>query len=156
MGKHKRFTDDDIINASKCSISASAAAEMIGISPGAYKRHASRLGVFITNQAGKGMAKPINDYRKINLKEILEGKHPSYQTNKLRMRLLSEGIKEHRCEMCYITEWMNKPAPLELDHIDGDRYNHKISNLRLLCPNCHSQTDTYCGRNKKSMRLSKS
>lgn len=86
--------------------------------------------------------------RKIELKDILDGKYPQYQTFKLHNRLLNEGIKEHKCECCGNTEWNGKPIPLQLDHIDGNPHNHLLSNLRLLCPNCHAQTETYCGKNK--------
>ncbi len=85
---------------------------------------------------------------KIDLKDILEGKYPSYQTFKLRNRLISEGIKTNKCEICDISEWNGKVLNMQLDHIDGDSHNHLLSNLRLICPNCHSQTDTYCGKNK--------
>jgi len=70
------------------------------------------------------------------------------QSNNLKKRLINEGIKQHKCECCGITEWNGKIAPIELDHIDGNRYNNRLENLRLLCPNCHAQTPTYRGRNK--------
>jgi DNA-directed RNA polymerase subunit RPC12/RpoP len=59
-------------------------------------------------------------------------------------------IKERgsRCEVCGITEWMGKPINVELDHIDGDVDNNAGENLRLICPNCHSQTNTYKGANR--------
>lgn len=38
---------------------------------------------------------------------------------------------------------------MQLDHIDGDSHNHKLENLRMICPNCHTQTETYCGKNLK-------
>lgn len=57
------------------------------------------------------------------------------------------------CEECGITNTYNgKPIVLQCDHIDGDNDNHSLDNLRLLCPNCHSQTDTWCGRNKKDTK----
>lgn len=85
---------------------------------------------------------------KIDILEILDGKHPEYQTFKLKKRIISEGIKENKCDVCGITEWNNKELIMQLDHVDGNSHNHKLSNLRLICPNCHSQTDTYCGKNK--------
>jgi Zn finger protein HypA/HybF involved in hydrogenase expression len=63
----------------------------------------------------------------------------------LRHYLIDE--RSHRCEVCGITEWMGKSAPLELDHKDGDSLNNTLENLRLICPNCHAQTETYKGRN---------
>lgn len=56
-------------------------------------------------------------------------------------------MRGYRCEICGIGEWNNQPLKLECDHIDGDHSNNRIDNLRLLCPNCHSQTGTYKNRN---------
>lgn len=71
----------------------------------------------------------------------------SYQSNKLRIRLINEGYMEARCSICLLTDWQSKPIPLELDHVDGDNTNNMLVNLRLLCPNCHAQTDNYRGKN---------
>lgn len=65
----------------------------------------------------------------------------------LKRRLLREGLLDRWCACCGIREWLGEPAPLHLDHVDGDRANNLLENLRLLCPNCHALTDTYCGRN---------
>lgn len=86
----------------------------------------------------------------IDLDEILEGKHPTFQTAKLKKRLLQAGIKANRCEECGIVDHNGKPLVMHLDHIDGNSCNHRLENLRMLCPNCHSQTDTYSGRNHKN------
>lgn len=85
---------------------------------------------------------------KIPTEEILEGKHPYYQTLKLKKRLIKENIFENKCDSCGITTWNGNEIVLHLDHINGDCSDHVLDNLRLLCPNCHSQTDTWCGRNK--------
>lgn len=60
----------------------------------------------------------------------------------------------YNCSECSTSSWNGKPLTLHLDHIDGDSDNNKLSNVRLLCPNCHSQTPTYTGRNKKASRRS--
>lgn len=75
------------------------------------------------------------------------------QSCKLKGRLLSEGVFERTCASCGNKEWLGRPIPLELDHINGDRSDNSLSNLRLLCPNCHAFTPTYRGR-KKSPKLS--
>ena len=70
---------------------------------------------------------------------------------KLKNKLLKEGYKEHKCENpeCGLTEWHGKSIPLELHHINGDNTDNRLENLQLLCPNCHSLTDTYGGKNQK-------
>jgi 5-methylcytosine-specific restriction endonuclease McrA len=70
-----------------------------------------------------------------------------FQSHKLRKRLIAAGVFDRICANCGLAEWLGQKVPLELDHIDGDRANHEISNLRLLCPNCHAQTATYRGKN---------
>lgn len=54
----------------------------------------------------------------------------------------------NNCSVCKISSWMNKPIVFELDHIDGNFENNKNHNLRIICPNCHSQTDTYKNKNR--------
>lgn len=88
------------------------------------------------------------NYIKFNLDDILNGHHPQYSTGKLKKRIIKEGILPYECAICKIFKWNNKKIILQLDHIDGNSKNHKLSNLQLLCPNCHSQTDTWCGKNK--------
>lgn len=149
MSRKIKVSDNEIVSAASLFPSATAAASFLGIKYSTFKVHAERLGVFKTNQSGKGISKPITDERKILLSEILEGKHPQYQSNKLRKRLINEGVKEQKCECCGLTEWLGKNISLELDHIDGNCYNHRIENLRIVCPNCHAQTETYRGKNKK-------
>lgn len=63
----------------------------------------------------------------------------------LKTRLLSAGIKETRCECCGLTEWRGAPLALALHHANGDRLDNRLENLRLLCPNCHSQADALAG-----------
>lgn len=61
----------------------------------------------------------------------------------------------HQCEVCQNTEWCGKPIPLELDHVDGNPENNTRENLRLICPNCHAQTETYKGKNVGRVQNSK-
>ena len=87
--------------------------------------------------------------KKINLEEILKGKHPTFQTAKLKVKLLKSGMKSNICEECGQTEiWNGKYLVMHLDHINGKSDDHRIENLKMLCPNCHSQTETYAGKNK--------
>jgi hypothetical protein len=71
------------------------------------------------------------------------------KSHRLRLKLIREGVKEHCCESCGLREWLGKPIPLELDHIDGDHTNNALKNIRVLCCNCHAQTDNWRGKKKK-------
>jgi hypothetical protein len=66
---------------------------------------------------------------------------------KLKNLLFRDKVKEERCECCNITQWQGRPAPLELHHINGDKFDNRIENLSILCSNCHSQTDNNSGKN---------
>lgn len=115
-----------------------------------FRRYAVKFGCYQPNQGGKGTSKPRPENLITPIQEILEGKHPHYQTYKLKKRLIAESLKENKCDICGLTEWLGKPLNMELHHIDGNKYNHKIDNLMMICPNCHSQTDTFRAKNKIS------
>lgn len=84
--------------------------------------------------------------RRVTLSQALaSGSH-----TRIKRQLVAEGVAKNECDVCHLPpEWQGKPLTLRLDHIDGDRDNYAVENLRLICPNCDSQTDTYCAKNKK-------
>lgn len=112
--------------------------------------HAKRLDCFKTNQAGKEQAKKPSR-QAVSMKSIFDGSHRTYQSHKLKMRLIREGYKRAECESCELTEWLGQQIPLELHHVDGDRANNALGNLSLLCPNCHALTDNYRAKNIKNL-----
>jgi 5-methylcytosine-specific restriction endonuclease McrA len=116
------------------------AARILGVDWRTFKKEADRHGLYVPMTKGQ-------PGKKFELKDILDGKHPQYPTSKITPRLIKEGLKKYQCESCGITEYNEKPISLELNHIDGNSGNHCLENLELLCPNCHSQTETY--RSKK-------
>lgn len=69
---------------------------------------------------------------------------------KLKEKLFKEGLKENRCEICGTDTWLGKKLICQLHHINGDNTDNRLENLQILCPNCHSQTDNYCGQANKT------
>lgn len=126
-----------------------SAAKTAGIPYATFIRHAKRLKIYNPNPAGRGMRKfrPTQE-RETPLKEILAGLHPNYPGKELKKRLLKAGLLKNKCDLCGLEgEWQGQPIVMAMDHKDGDNTNHRLENIRMLCPNCHSQSETYCGRN---------
>ena len=102
-----------------------------------------------TGQAWNKGENYIHFGKTYSLEEILV-KNSTYTSNDgLKTKLFKAGIKEHKCEECGLTEWNSKKISLHLDHVNGDNMDNRIENLRILCPNCHSQTLTYCNSKSK-------
>ena len=85
--------------------------------------------------------------KKYDLKDILIENSTYTNSGSLKKRLYNEGIKEKKCEVCNITTWNNLNIVFELDHKNGINNDNRIENLRIICPNCHSQTLNYRGKN---------
>ena len=84
--------------------------------------------------------------KSIPLKNILV-KNSNYSRGNLKKRLIQDKILKNKCYSCGLGEtWNNRPIVLQLEHINGDGMDNRIENLSILCPNCHSQTDTFCRR----------
>ena len=135
--------DSQIIEACSKHISMAQACKSLGLSFSTFKRKATQLGVYVTNQGLRG----VQDEKHIPVEEIVAGKHPHIRACGLKPKLWKAGLKEKKCECCGIgEEWNGKHLVLELDHINGNSRDHRLENLRILCPNCHSQTPTFRGR----------
>lgn len=151
----RSWTADDLRGAVAASRSIAGVLRHLGLKVGgsqyvvikeAIALHALDTSHFTGQGWTRGRRNPVRYYRR-PLSEILVRNSDYRGTADLRKRLLKEGLKEPRCEVCCGEMWNGRSIPLQLDHINGDRTDNRLENLRLLCPNCHAQTDTYCGKN---------
>lgn len=141
-----RIDDDYFRKVCQEANSMAEAASILGLHFNSFKKRALELNCYKPNQAGIGVRKNMP---KIPIEDIIyHNEHPHYQSYKLKKRLIEEGIKTYQCEKCGINNWRGKKLALELHHVDGNRTNHHLKNLQLLCPNCHSQTGTFRARNR--------
>jgi len=140
MRKYKEYSDQDIIFHASNVKSIRALLTALGLRPagGNYihcKKQLQRLSVDTSHWTGQAWSKEQQ------MKDFSRYKRAS----NLKKHLLKE--RSHKCENCSLEKWLDQPIMLEIDHIDGDRTNNNINNLKLLCPNCHAQTKTW--RNRK-------
>lgn len=164
MAKRK-WTDEQLIEAVRTSKSYSQVIQKLGLklcggTHANIKLNIKKLGLDTEHITGQGWCtgelheKLIKNFVKIPTEKILVKDSEYTSTHRLKHRLFKEGLLEQRCINCGLgTEWNGKFISLQLDHKDGDRCNNQIDNLRILCPNCHSQTDSFCGKKKKKQRI---
>lgn len=124
----------------------------LGLSPlggntATIKRLAASWGIDTSHMLGSPQ-RGINKRIRTDLDQYLNNELPC-GSFRLKNRLLREGIMQPDCSSCGGTTWLDQQIPLELDHIDGNNSNNNLSNLRLLCPNCHALTPTYRGKNQQ-------
>lgn len=162
-----KYTDEEFILATKSSLSIRQVLIKLNILPvttnyRSFRRIAERLNVDYSHFKGKstggnssGNLGTFN--KRASLEEILVKNSSFARTSEIKQRLFKAGLLINHCYICNIEKWQNKEITLHLDHINGTHNDNRIENLRILCPNCHSQTNTYCGKNvKKENRNSSS
>ena len=130
-----------------------------GSNPNTVKKKLDEFGVDYSHFTGQGWKKkghPSFEKNSIPLDKFFV-KGNIQRPSKIKERLLNNGIKENKCEICGISEWLGNPITIQLHHINGDREDNRLENLIMLCPNCHSQTHNFCKRksliNKKSAQM---
>ena len=133
---------DEIIKMIKNNEPKSNICKMLKCKPITLENYLKKMG--ITYKGNMGLKGKKTDKKRKTALEYL--KKEIVVIPKLRKKLIEDGIKRNECEMCGLNEWMNQRIPLELHHIDGDRYNNELENLQILCPNCHSLTPNHSKR----------
>lgn len=108
------------------------------------RQYLRKMGIeYKGQQARKGQYK---GGRRFNSIEEYIASARCIKSYELKQKLFYFGIKEARCEICHLEHWNGKPIPLELHHVDGDHYNNDLTNLQILCPNCHAQQSNNSGK----------
>ena len=145
-----KWTEEQLIKAVKSSFTIAEVLRKIGLQVRAgnyetFHRYCKKLKLdsshFTGQKCGRG------GKRKTLLSEILV-KDSSYPRGHLKDRLLKKGLLKNKCSICGIEKWKGKFLVMILDHINGINNDNRLKNLRMLCPNCNSQQDTFCGKNK--------
>ncbi len=155
----KKYTESSLRNAVKKSSSLRQTIENLGLNSnggGNYQTIARKIkeySIDTTHWLGRtywiGKRAPGYEGRNIAELLILYSDRIGVGRSNIKRRLLREGIIKNICSECNLeTLWRGKPLVLILDHINGDNKDYRLENLRLLCPNCASQLDTFAGRNR--------
>lgn len=144
-GKSRPLLESEIKKAQDESISASEAARKLNVSYNTYKKYAKLYGIMERCKCvdSKGIPKVHNPYKgKYPLEEILMGMHPTYNSSRLKEKLFRSKLKQQICEICGYNEARitDGKIPLVLAFKDGDRSNHIIDNLEIICYNCYHNT----------------
>lgn len=150
------YTEEEFRVAVRENHSMAGVLRQVGLPPtGGNYRHANKwvriLGLSTEHFTGRGhlKGKTHNWKKKIPLDQILVEDSTYAHGPRLKRRCVEEGLLEPKCVKCGLgEEWQGEPITLQLDHINGVSTDNRIENLRILCPNCHSQTKTFAGRNR--------
>jgi 5-methylcytosine-specific restriction endonuclease McrA len=138
--KAKDISKEIFVETCEQQLTMAKAAAALGLHFNTFKEYALRYGCYKPNQSGKGTKKNIN--KRITCLE-------DYSTRaSVRRVIIQDKLIPYKCGVCDIDTWLDKKISLHLDHINGINGDNRLENLRFLCPNCHSQTETYVGKNK--------
>ncbi len=162
MKKFSKYSYEDVLEAVKQNTSISGVMRHFGLTPRGsnFSRFKEMFNFFKikTSHFSRGNnLKPLKIHTKQTfLKEVLIKDGLKWSTSKIKEKLIEFGFKKEVCEKCSIHNvWEGAKLILQLDHINGNSSDNRLTNLRILCPNCHSQTKTYAGRGIKKELLKK-
>lgn len=141
----KSYTDEQLIEAAKQSSSISEIFGHLGLSKSGDSYTLMRQNLERLNLSLQKPKQKNNPQRTIDQIFQLDT-----DKDKVRKTILDNKLLPYKCQDCDVVDtWQGNPLTLHLDHINGNNRDNRLENLRFLCPNCHSQTDTFCGRNSK-------
>jgi len=144
--KYSKYTTGEFCS-SKCARSFSTKEKRKEINIAVSKKLLGRIG--ISRFYSEEKWQEIKEKRNLIYKEkLLNADFNTLGEDTIRKRILIE--QNNACNKCKLSEWLGKKIILELEHIDGNHYNNERNNLEMLCPNCHSLTPTWRGRNKRN------
>lgn len=156
-GRRLSYTEEEARAAIEASKSWAESLRYLGLCPtgGAWrvlKKYARIWGISTDHFDPKARRLANLHQRRRTLSEMLIENSPCARKD-VKRRLLAEGLREPVCEMCGQDEiWHGRPMSMILDHVNGVRDDHRLENLRMLCPNCAATLDTHCGRRNRIQR----
>lgn len=157
--KPRTYTDEEFIEAVKTSVSVRQVLTKLKLkfTGGNYQHFYStvkKLQLDTNHFTGQAHCTSTEAWNKKDISNYLiigpkKGLSPRQRNYIFKNNLLGDS-----CVWCGLKNtWNGKPLKLQIDHINGNRYDNTLENLRFLCPNCHSQTETFCGLNKKNNNI---
>lgn len=147
FGNIKNLTKEDFEQACNESESMAHACSKLGINFNTFSKYAKKYGCYKPNQEGKGIKKNFSVGYKFSLEKWNNNEIIPITRGTLRNQIFKLELLPFCCNKCKNSKWEGFIIPLELNHINGNGFENKRSNIELLCPNCHALTDTYRGRN---------
>ena len=134
---------EDILNWISQNQSKAFMCRELHCKPDTLNSYLDKMGIkYSGNQGAKGIK---NSGQYISALEY--SKKEYVKSHPLKLKLIKDGLKEERCELCGLTEWLGQKIPLELHHKDGNHFNNELENLLILCPNCHAIQENNSGKN---------
>lgn len=150
----RRWTDNDLIRAVKNSKSKLQVIKKLGLTvPGSYRtvnKYIRLLNIKLDHfETNSERGKRIGKHKRLKNKDVFKI-DSDYDSVGLKRRIIRDNLLPYICQLCNLTDtWNSLPLILQLDHISGKNRDNRLKNLRFLCPNCHTQTNTFCRRKIK-------